>query len=176
MVLLVYVECRYANVVFEVVLGQKLYNGLASCLLNFFFLHFMVCFKYCSLFLFLFQQIDTLLACGGLAKNSLFIQEHADIIGRVSPLPLSDIFLDLIVFASWRTKYFGLLFPIGWDKYDLTGSLELYPQSNIYHKLKPHYFDFIPWRFWWLSRLSYYFASGKWVRALRCSNSRSGCC
>ena len=34
-----------------------------------------------SLFLFLPLQIDTILACGGLAKNPLFIQEHADIIG-----------------------------------------------------------------------------------------------
>lgn len=31
-------------------------------------------------------QIDTILACGGLAKNLIFIQEHADIIGpSVSP-------------------------------------------------------------------------------------------
>lgn len=30
-------------------------------------------------------QIDTLLACGGLSKNSLFIQEHADITGTPFP-------------------------------------------------------------------------------------------
>jgi ribulose kinase len=28
------------------------------------------------------HKIDTLLACGGLAKNSLYIQEHADITGK----------------------------------------------------------------------------------------------
>ncbi|KAG8372408.1 hypothetical protein BUALT_Bualt12G0063100 [Buddleja alternifolia] len=33
------------------------------------------------------HKIDTLLACGGLAKNSLFIQEHADIIGHPIVLP-----------------------------------------------------------------------------------------
>ncbi|KAK4793036.1 hypothetical protein SAY86_023471 [Trapa natans] len=33
------------------------------------------------------HKIDTLLACGGLAKNSLFIQEHADIIGCPIVLP-----------------------------------------------------------------------------------------
>ena len=27
------------------------------------------------------MQIDTLLACGGLAKNPVYIQEHADIVG-----------------------------------------------------------------------------------------------
>ncbi|MBA0806601.1 hypothetical protein Gohar_022473, partial [Gossypium harknessii] len=31
--------------------------------------------------------IDTLLACGGLSKNALFIQEHADIIGCPIILP-----------------------------------------------------------------------------------------
>ncbi|OAY69701.1 FGGY carbohydrate kinase domain-containing protein [Ananas comosus] len=30
------------------------------------------------------HKIDTLLACGGLAKNSLYIQEHADIVGKMS--------------------------------------------------------------------------------------------
>ena len=50
--------------------------------------------------LFLSFQIDTILACGGLVKNSLFIQEHADIIGlSFSPplsLPLSpSVFLSL---------------------------------------------------------------------------------
>ncbi|XP_043709878.1 FGGY carbohydrate kinase domain-containing protein isoform X2 [Telopea speciosissima] len=30
------------------------------------------------------HKIDTLLACGGLAKNPLYIQEHADIIGHLS--------------------------------------------------------------------------------------------
>ncbi|KAL4334067.1 hypothetical protein GQ457_07G041680 [Hibiscus cannabinus] len=33
------------------------------------------------------HKIDTLLACGGLSKNSLFIQEHADIIGCPIILP-----------------------------------------------------------------------------------------
>uniref|UniRef100_A0A453NIJ1 Carbohydrate kinase FGGY C-terminal domain-containing protein n=1 Tax=Aegilops tauschii subsp. strangulata TaxID=200361 RepID=A0A453NIJ1_AEGTS len=53
------------------------------------------------------HKIDTLLACGGLAKNSLYIQEHADIIGMplfpavtYSPLsisfpPRSEIYLVL---------------------------------------------------------------------------------
>ena len=31
--------------------------------------------------IFLFSQIHTLLACGGLSKNPIYIQEHADIIG-----------------------------------------------------------------------------------------------
>lgn len=38
------------------------------------------------LVLFLFVQIDTLLACGGLAKNRLFVQEHADITGLLISL------------------------------------------------------------------------------------------
>ena len=29
-------------------------------------------------------QIETLIACGGLSKNSVFIQEHADITGKSS--------------------------------------------------------------------------------------------
>ncbi|CAK9156652.1 unnamed protein product [Ilex paraguariensis] len=33
------------------------------------------------------HKIDTLLACGGLAKNSLYIQEHADIMGYPIILP-----------------------------------------------------------------------------------------
>lgn len=33
------------------------------------------------------HKIDTLLACGGLAKNSLFVQEHADAIGYPIVLP-----------------------------------------------------------------------------------------
>ncbi|KAK3018276.1 hypothetical protein RJ639_003104 [Escallonia herrerae] len=33
------------------------------------------------------HKIDTLLACGGLAKNPLFVQEHADIIGYPIVLP-----------------------------------------------------------------------------------------
>nr|CAB3502598.1 unnamed protein product [Digitaria exilis] len=33
------------------------------------------------------HKIDTLLACGGLAKNSMYIQEHADIIGCPIILP-----------------------------------------------------------------------------------------
>ncbi|CAN6230546.1 unnamed protein product [Urochloa humidicola] len=33
------------------------------------------------------HKIDTLLACGGLAKNSVYIQEHADIIGCPITLP-----------------------------------------------------------------------------------------
>lgn len=32
------------------------------------------------------KQIDTLLACGGLAKNPVFIQEHADITGLSLPV------------------------------------------------------------------------------------------
>lgn len=28
-------------------------------------------------------QIDTLLACGGLSKNKLYIQEHANIVGTM---------------------------------------------------------------------------------------------
>lgn len=36
-------------------------------------------------------QIDVLLACGGLSKNSLFIQEHADIIGTLLFLYCEDI-------------------------------------------------------------------------------------
>lgn len=40
-------------------------------------------------------QIDTVLACGGLAKNQLYIQEHADIIGKslILPLPLHPLTL-----------------------------------------------------------------------------------
>lgn len=34
-----------------------------------------------------YLQIDTLLACGGLSKNSLYIQEHADAIGCQIILP-----------------------------------------------------------------------------------------
>uniref|UniRef100_A0A7C9EE93 FGGY carbohydrate kinase domain-containing protein n=1 Tax=Opuntia streptacantha TaxID=393608 RepID=A0A7C9EE93_OPUST len=35
------------------------------------------------------HKIDTLMACGGLSKNSLYIQEHADIIGQLlSPRPV----------------------------------------------------------------------------------------
>lgn len=30
----------------------------------------------------IYMQINTLLACGGLAKNALYIQEHADITGK----------------------------------------------------------------------------------------------
>lgn len=40
-------------------------------------------------------QIDTLLACGGLAKNPLFLQQHADIIGISSCLPQSPASLCL---------------------------------------------------------------------------------
>ena len=49
----------------------------------------MFSFFYCSKYVFLALQIDTLLACGGLAKNPLFLQEHADIVGLSLSLSLS---------------------------------------------------------------------------------------
>lgn len=49
----------------------------------------MFSFFYCSKYVFLALQIDTLLACGGLAKNPLFLQEHADIVGLSLFLSLS---------------------------------------------------------------------------------------
>ena len=48
----------------------------------------MFSFFYCSKYVFLALQIDTLLACGGLAKNPLFLQEHADIVGLSLSLSL----------------------------------------------------------------------------------------
>ena len=36
---------------------------------------------HCLKYVFLALQIDTLLACGGLSKNPLFLQEHVDIVG-----------------------------------------------------------------------------------------------
>ncbi|KMZ73202.1 Ribulokinase [Zostera marina] len=57
------------------------------------------------------HQIDTLLACGGLAKNSLYIQEHADIVGCSIILPRENesVLLGAAILGSVATKkYSGL--------------------------------------------------------------------
>ncbi|XP_020109620.1 FGGY carbohydrate kinase domain-containing protein isoform X2 [Ananas comosus] len=57
------------------------------------------------------HKIDTLLACGGLAKNSLYIQEHADIVGCPIILPRENESVLLgaaILGAVAAKKYSGL--------------------------------------------------------------------
>jgi len=57
------------------------------------------------------HKIDTLLACGGLAKNSLYIQEHADIVGCSIILPRENesVLLGAAILGSVATKkYSGL--------------------------------------------------------------------
>lgn len=50
-----------------------------------------------------YVQIDTLLACGGLAKNRLFVQEHADIIGLSLSLILSlcCLLMSYVIYMKW---------------------------------------------------------------------------
>uniref|UniRef100_N1QZ17 FGGY carbohydrate kinase domain-containing protein n=1 Tax=Aegilops tauschii TaxID=37682 RepID=N1QZ17_AEGTA len=55
------------------------------------------------------HKIDTLLACGGLAKNSLYIQEHADIIGCPIILPRENesVLLGASVLGAVAAKKFS---------------------------------------------------------------------
>ncbi|KAK3156155.1 hypothetical protein QOZ80_2AG0103550 [Eleusine coracana subsp. coracana] len=54
------------------------------------------------------HKIDTLLACGGLAKNSVYIQEHADIIGCPIILPRENesVLLGAAVLGAVAVKNF----------------------------------------------------------------------
>ncbi|VAI56176.1 unnamed protein product [Triticum turgidum subsp. durum] len=55
------------------------------------------------------HKIDTLLACGGLAKNSLYVQEHADIIGCPIILPRENesVLLGASVLGAVAAKKFS---------------------------------------------------------------------
>ncbi|KAM0874273.1 hypothetical protein ACQ4PT_037567 [Festuca glaucescens] len=55
------------------------------------------------------HKIDTLLACGGLAKNSLYIQEHADIIGCPIILPRENesVLLGASILGAVAAKKFS---------------------------------------------------------------------
>ncbi|KAG5593940.1 hypothetical protein H5410_035172 [Solanum commersonii] len=56
------------------------------------------------LVLFLYVQIDTLLACGGLAKNRLFVQEHADIIVLVDAGKSRQSLLNILVDTNAKNQ------------------------------------------------------------------------
>lgn len=72
------------------------------------FLNFYSFYTWLTLFLFslLPLQIDTILACGGLAKNPLFIQEHADILGFY----LSLFIVNLLLFCLFHSSLLVLCF------------------------------------------------------------------
>ncbi|KAM0874275.1 hypothetical protein ACQ4PT_037568 [Festuca glaucescens] len=55
------------------------------------------------------HKIDTLLACGGLAKNSLYIQEHADIMGCPIILPRENesVLLGAAILGAVAAKKFS---------------------------------------------------------------------
>lgn len=57
------------------------------------------------------HKIDTLLACGGLAKNPLFIQEHADIIGYPVVLPRENesVLLGAAILGAVAAKKYSSL-------------------------------------------------------------------
>lgn len=57
------------------------------------------------------HQIDKLLACGGLAKNPLFIQEHADIIGCPITLPRENdsVLLGAAILGAVAAKKYSSL-------------------------------------------------------------------
>ncbi|KAL3841027.1 hypothetical protein ACJIZ3_025618 [Penstemon smallii] len=57
------------------------------------------------------HKIDTLLACGGLAKNRLFIQEHADIIGYPIVLPRENesVLLGAAILGAVASKKYSTL-------------------------------------------------------------------
>ncbi|XP_059077551.1 uncharacterized protein LOC131049784 isoform X4 [Cryptomeria japonica] len=58
-----------------------------------------------------FQLIDTLLACGGLSKNSLYIQEHADIIGFpvILPRERESVLLGAAILGAVSAKKYNTL-------------------------------------------------------------------
>ncbi|XP_038698412.1 FGGY carbohydrate kinase domain-containing protein isoform X2 [Tripterygium wilfordii] len=57
------------------------------------------------------HNIDTLLACGGLAKNKLFIQEHADIIGCpiILPRESESVLLGAAILGAVASKRYSSL-------------------------------------------------------------------
>ncbi|XP_002275685.2 uncharacterized protein LOC100253052 isoform X2 [Vitis vinifera] len=57
------------------------------------------------------HQIDTLLACGGLAKNPLFLQEHADIVGCpiVLPRESESVLLGAAILGAVASKKYSSL-------------------------------------------------------------------
>ncbi|XP_021276646.1 FGGY carbohydrate kinase domain-containing protein isoform X2 [Herrania umbratica] len=57
------------------------------------------------------HKIDTLLACGGLSKNALFIQEHADIIGCPIMLPRESesVLLGAAILGAVAAKKYSCL-------------------------------------------------------------------
>uniref|UniRef100_A0A5B7BYR1 FGGY carbohydrate kinase domain-containing protein n=1 Tax=Davidia involucrata TaxID=16924 RepID=A0A5B7BYR1_DAVIN len=57
------------------------------------------------------HKIDTLLACGGLAKNPLFIQEHADIIGYpiILPRESESVLLGASILGAVASKKYSSL-------------------------------------------------------------------
>ncbi|XAR66667.1 Ribulokinase [Bertholletia excelsa] len=57
------------------------------------------------------HKIDTLLACGGLAKNSVFIQEHADILGYPIILPRENesVLLGAAILGAVAAKRYSSL-------------------------------------------------------------------
>ncbi|CAA2938316.1 FGGY carbohydrate kinase domain-containing [Olea europaea subsp. europaea] len=57
------------------------------------------------------HKINTLLACGGLAKNSLFIQEHADIIGYPITLPRENesVLLGAAILGAVASKKYSTM-------------------------------------------------------------------
>ncbi|EOY31775.1 FGGY family of carbohydrate kinase isoform 1 [Theobroma cacao] len=57
------------------------------------------------------HKIDTLLACGGLSKNALFIQEHADIIGCpiILPRESESVLLGAAILGAVAAKKYSCL-------------------------------------------------------------------
>ncbi|KAL2502294.1 FGGY family of carbohydrate kinase [Forsythia ovata] len=57
------------------------------------------------------HKINTLLACGGLAKNSLFVQEHADIIGYPIVLPRENesVLLGAAILGAVASKKYSTM-------------------------------------------------------------------
>lgn len=59
------------------------------------------------------HEITTLFLCGGLSKNPLFVQMHADITGELGEVHGKEwkyFFLGVYVFCLWKNKDFRAVF------------------------------------------------------------------
>ncbi|XP_022153376.1 FGGY carbohydrate kinase domain-containing protein isoform X2 [Momordica charantia] len=86
------------------------------------------------------HKIDTLLACGGLAKNSLFIQEHADIIGCpiILPRESESVLLGAAILGAVAARKYSTL-QEAMKALNAAGQV-IYPSSDpkvkVYHDAK----------------------------------------
>ncbi|XP_057987958.1 uncharacterized protein LOC110642073 isoform X2 [Hevea brasiliensis] len=83
------------------------------------------------------HKIDTLLACGGLSKNPVFVQEHADIIGCpiVLPRESESVLLGAAILGAVAAKKYTSLSE-AMKALNAAGQWKRIPERNLRHRVK----------------------------------------